>query len=216
MRTTVLVTPCGSLAALAYLLPPGATAVVMNFYQAETGANVQLDDAAFWNIDHITLAYYPVGPEDYEGTSVGPPPHSPAVCRFGAIPRRRFALHVSALCACIMQCMHYAPLDCHARATDTSEHVRVLRHCSLICKRGRGAGCTHYWRLWYPLTAAFRCAAHAQLQHIWEHLPDDLMCWAMGTLHTCSLSERIWELIARMDCNAGPAGVSEAEGRSSV
>jgi hypothetical protein len=70
VRTTVLVTPCGSLAALAYLLPPGATAVVMNFYHAETGANVQLDDAAFWNLDHITLAYYPVGPEDYEGTSV--------------------------------------------------------------------------------------------------------------------------------------------------
>lgn len=69
-HTSVLVTPCGSLAALAYLLPPGATAVVMNFYHAETGANVQLDDAAFWNLDHVTLAYYPVGPEDYEGTSV--------------------------------------------------------------------------------------------------------------------------------------------------
>ena len=69
-HTTVLVTPCGSLAALAYLLPPGATAVVMNFYQSATGANVQLDDAAFWNVDHVTLTYYPVGPEDYEGTSV--------------------------------------------------------------------------------------------------------------------------------------------------
>ena len=69
-HTTVLVTPCGSLAALAFLLPPGATAVVMNFYQATTGANVQLDDAAFWNLDHVVLAYFPVGPEDYEGTSV--------------------------------------------------------------------------------------------------------------------------------------------------
>ena len=69
-RTSVLVTPCGSLAALAYLLPPGSTAVVMNFYQAATGANVQLDDAAFWNVDHVTLVYYPVGPEDYEGTTV--------------------------------------------------------------------------------------------------------------------------------------------------
>ncbi|BDA45779.1 hypothetical protein COCOBI_07-5660 [Coccomyxa sp. Obi] len=71
-RTTVLVTPCGSLAALAYLLPPGSTAIIMNFYHAETGANVQLDDAAFWNLDHVTLAYYPVGPEDYEGTSDRP------------------------------------------------------------------------------------------------------------------------------------------------
>lgn len=69
-HTTVLVTPCGSLAALAYLLPPGATAVVMNFYQASSGANVQLDEAAFWNLDHVVLAYFPVGPEDYEGTSV--------------------------------------------------------------------------------------------------------------------------------------------------
>ena len=63
-------TPCGSLAALAYLLPPGATAVVMNYLQSETGANVQLDDDAFWNMDHVTLTYYPVGPEDYEGTMV--------------------------------------------------------------------------------------------------------------------------------------------------
>lgn len=63
-------TPCGSLAALAYLLPPGATAVVMNYLQSETGANVQLDDDAFWNVDHVTLTYYPVGPEDYEGTMV--------------------------------------------------------------------------------------------------------------------------------------------------
>ena len=70
LRTSVMVTPCGSLAALAYLLPPGATAVVMNYMQSETGANVQLDDDAFWNMDHVTLAYYPVGPEDYEGTTV--------------------------------------------------------------------------------------------------------------------------------------------------
>lgn len=70
LRTSVLVTPCGSLAALAYLLPPGATAVVMNYLQSETGANVQLDDDAFWNVDHVTLTYYPVGPEDYEGTMV--------------------------------------------------------------------------------------------------------------------------------------------------
>lgn len=73
LRTSVMVTPCGSLAALAYLLPPGATAVVMNYLQSETGANVQLDDDAFWNVDHVTLAYYPVGPEDYEGTTVRPP-----------------------------------------------------------------------------------------------------------------------------------------------
>ena len=31
---------------------------------------MQLDDAAFWNVDHVTVTYYPVGPEDYEGTSV--------------------------------------------------------------------------------------------------------------------------------------------------
>ena len=79
-HTTVLVTPCGSLAALAYLLPPGATAVVMNFYQSATGANVQLDDAAFWNVDHVTLTYYPVGPEDYEGTSVSPPSRTCRTC----------------------------------------------------------------------------------------------------------------------------------------
>ena len=70
LRTSVMVTPCGSLAALAYLLPPGATAVVMNYLQSESKANVQLDDDAFWNVDHVTLAYYPVGPEDYEGTTV--------------------------------------------------------------------------------------------------------------------------------------------------
>ncbi len=70
LRTSVMVTPCGSLAALAYLLPPGATAVVMNYLQSETKANVQLDDDAFWNVDHVTLAYYPLGPEDYEGTTV--------------------------------------------------------------------------------------------------------------------------------------------------
>ena len=70
LRTSVMVTPCGSLAALSYLLPPGATAVVMNYLQSETKANVQLDDDAFWNVDHVTLAYYPVGPEDYEGTTV--------------------------------------------------------------------------------------------------------------------------------------------------
>ena len=69
-RTSVLVTPCGSLGALAVLLPPGATAVVMNYYQATTGANVQLDDAAFWNVDHVTMVYFPVGPEDYESTTV--------------------------------------------------------------------------------------------------------------------------------------------------
>ena len=48
----------------------GRTAIVMNYLQSETGANVQLDDDAFWNVDHVTLAYYPVGVEDYEGTSV--------------------------------------------------------------------------------------------------------------------------------------------------
>ena len=73
LGTSVMVTPCGSLAALAYLLPPGATAVVMNYLQSETNANVQLDDDAFWNVDHVTLAYYPVGPEDYEGTTVCTP-----------------------------------------------------------------------------------------------------------------------------------------------
>ena len=83
LRTSVMVTPCGSLAALAYLLPPGATAVVMNYLQSETGANVQLDDDAFWNVDHVTLAYYPVGVEDYEGTSVRIfllLPHAKMVC----------------------------------------------------------------------------------------------------------------------------------------
>ena len=44
----------------------------MNYLQSESKANVQLDDDAFWNVDHVTLAYYPVGPEDYEGTTVCP------------------------------------------------------------------------------------------------------------------------------------------------
>ncbi len=133
MRTTVLVTPCGSLAALAYLLPPGATAVVMNFYHAETGANVQLDDAAFWNIDHITLAYYPVGPEDYEGTSVGPPPHSPAVCRFDAFPKG--ALHCMSVHHVQRRWMPFQGnrylLACEALHFDLQERTRCRFHLLL-------------------------------------------------------------------------------------
>ena len=51
----------------------------MNYYQATTGANVQLDDAAFWNVDHVTMVYFPVGPEDYESTTVRR--HTPFLAR---------------------------------------------------------------------------------------------------------------------------------------
>ena len=149
-HTTVLVTPCGSLAALTYLLPPGATAIVMNFYQSTTGAgmccqqdalnlgygplislhsstlvypdescdvenptkssgsgagaNVQLDDAAFWNVDHVTVTYYPIGPEDYEGTSVSYP--IPLIVSLDCIIRKwpceaAFALNSSQMAAAV-------------------------------------------------------------------------------------------------------------------
>lgn len=108
----MLVTPCGSLAALAYLLPPGSTAVIMNFYHAETGANVQLDDAAFWNLDHVTLAYYPVGPEDYEGTSVRP------VRLSGSLSR----LSLLWVFWCLLQLLWHGMLRCARR----TEQILVL------------------------------------------------------------------------------------------
>ncbi|KAK9821459.1 hypothetical protein WJX81_003381 [Elliptochloris bilobata] len=72
-RTTVLVTPCGGLAALLAFLPPcAATAIALNYYNTALYTSVQMEAIYHRNLADLDIQYFPVTLEDYVATSDRP------------------------------------------------------------------------------------------------------------------------------------------------
>lgn len=67
-RTDILITPAGGTSTVLLFLPPGATAIVMNYWDDVAGKSVQLDAQNYWNLEYLDIQYFPVLLEDYEQT----------------------------------------------------------------------------------------------------------------------------------------------------
>ncbi|KAK9794589.1 hypothetical protein WJX73_000137 [Symbiochloris irregularis] len=70
--TSILITPCGGTGTVLTFLQPGATAIVLNYWQNVAQTSVQMEAIYYWNLEYLDLKYFPVLPEDYEGTSDRP------------------------------------------------------------------------------------------------------------------------------------------------
>ncbi|EIE23246.1 hypothetical protein COCSUDRAFT_63602 [Coccomyxa subellipsoidea C-169] len=70
--TTVLITPCGGLGTVSVFLPPGGTAIVMNYYNTARNTSTQMENIYYSNVEYVDYQYFPVVLEDYEGTSDRP------------------------------------------------------------------------------------------------------------------------------------------------
>ena len=71
-RTDILITPAGGTSSVLLFLPPGATAIVMNYWDNVAKKSVQMDAINYWNLEYIDMQYFPVLPEDYELTTDRP------------------------------------------------------------------------------------------------------------------------------------------------
>ncbi|KAK9826354.1 hypothetical protein WJX81_001448 [Elliptochloris bilobata] len=71
-RTAILITPCGGTGAISIFLPPGATAIVMNYYNDAAGVSMQLEEKFYSNVEHVKYQYFPILTEDYLDTTNRP------------------------------------------------------------------------------------------------------------------------------------------------
>ena len=71
-RTDILITPCGGIGTVLTFLPPGATAIVMNFWQSVTETSIQMESIYYWNLEFLDIQYFPVLLEDYDLSSDRP------------------------------------------------------------------------------------------------------------------------------------------------
>lgn len=77
-KTSILITPCGGTGTVLTFLPPGASAVVMNFWQSVAGRSEQMESLYYWNIEYLDIQYFPILLEDYEETKDRPACEKPA------------------------------------------------------------------------------------------------------------------------------------------
>ena len=54
-KTSILIAPGGGISAVLMFLQPGATAIVLNYWQPDLGTSIQLDAHNFRNIEHLDL-----------------------------------------------------------------------------------------------------------------------------------------------------------------
>lgn len=71
-RTDILITPCGGVGTVLTFLPPGATAIVMNYWHTSLQTSVQMERNYYWNLEYLDIQFFPVLPEDYELTTDRP------------------------------------------------------------------------------------------------------------------------------------------------
>ena len=71
-RTDILITPCGGVGTVLTFLPPGATAIVMNYWHTTLQASVQMERNYYWNLEYLDIHFFPVLAEDYELTTDRP------------------------------------------------------------------------------------------------------------------------------------------------
>ena len=71
-RTDILITPCGGVGTVLTFLPPGATAIVMNYWHTTLQTSVQMERNYYWNLEYLDIQFFPVLPEDYELTTDRP------------------------------------------------------------------------------------------------------------------------------------------------
>lgn len=71
-KTDILITPAGGTSSVLLFLQPGATAIVMNYWDDATEKSVQIDVQNYWNLEYLDIQYFPVLLEDYEQTTNRP------------------------------------------------------------------------------------------------------------------------------------------------
>ena len=71
-RADILITPCGGTATVLTFLPPGATAIVMNYWHTTLQTSVQMERNYYWNLEYLDIQFFPVLAEDYELTTDRP------------------------------------------------------------------------------------------------------------------------------------------------
>lgn len=71
-RTDILLTPAGGTGTILMFLPPGATAIVMNYWDSVARKSVQMESIYYWNLEYLDMQYFPVLLEDYEQTTDRP------------------------------------------------------------------------------------------------------------------------------------------------
>ena len=71
-RTDILITPCGGVGTVLTFLPPGATAIVMNYWHTTHQTSVQMERNYYWNLEYLDIQFFPVLAEDYELTTDRP------------------------------------------------------------------------------------------------------------------------------------------------
>jgi len=71
-KTSILITPCGGTGTILTFLPPGASAIVMNYWQSVAGRSEQMESLYYWNLEYLDIQYFPVLLEDYEQTKDRP------------------------------------------------------------------------------------------------------------------------------------------------
>lgn len=54
-RTSILITPCGGIGTVLTFLQPGATAIVMNYWQNVKNVSVQMEAIYYWNLEYLDL-----------------------------------------------------------------------------------------------------------------------------------------------------------------
>lgn len=77
-KTDILITPCGGTGTVLLFLPPGATAIVMNYWDNVSIKSVQMEAIYYWNLEYLDMQYFPVLAEDYELTTDRPACEKPA------------------------------------------------------------------------------------------------------------------------------------------
>ena len=53
--TSVLITPCGGTGTVLTFLQPGATAIIMNYWQSVRKTRVQMEAIYYWNLEYLDL-----------------------------------------------------------------------------------------------------------------------------------------------------------------
>ena len=53
--TSVLITPCGGVGTVLTFLQPGATAIVMNYWQNVANTSIQMEAIYYWNLEYLDL-----------------------------------------------------------------------------------------------------------------------------------------------------------------
>ena len=70
--TTVLITSAHDMADLLTFMQPKTTAIVFNHWQTAKNTSMQSRGIYYWNVEFLTIEYFPVLMEDYSGTTDRP------------------------------------------------------------------------------------------------------------------------------------------------